>query len=87
MPRPHLVVVPLSTLPNWEREFAAWAPKLNVVVMHGTQAAREVVWKHEVFAPSTADQRSDRPVCTGCLLAPCCHALPTWMDAAHKSRK
>lgn len=28
---PHLVVAPLSTLRNWEREFALWAPHLNVV--------------------------------------------------------
>lgn len=28
---PHLVVAPLSTLRNWEREFATWAPQLNVV--------------------------------------------------------
>ena len=39
--RPHLVVVPLSTLPNWEREFATWAPQLNVVMLYGNQAARE----------------------------------------------
>ena len=30
---PHLVVAPLSTLRNWEREFATWAPQLNVVSM------------------------------------------------------
>jgi hypothetical protein len=29
--RPHLVVAPLSTLRNWEREFATWAPQMNVV--------------------------------------------------------
>ena len=28
---PHLVVAPLSTLRNWEREFATWAPQMNVV--------------------------------------------------------
>lgn len=28
---PHLVVAPLSTLRNWEREFATWAPHMNVV--------------------------------------------------------
>lgn len=28
---PHLVVAPLSTLRNWEREFALWAPQMNVV--------------------------------------------------------
>ena len=34
-PRPHLVVVPLSTLPNWQREFERFAPQLNVVAMVG----------------------------------------------------
>lgn len=28
---PHIVVAPLSTLRNWEREFATWAPQMNVV--------------------------------------------------------
>lgn len=28
---PHIVVAPLSTLRNWEREFALWAPQMNVV--------------------------------------------------------
>jgi SNF2 family DNA or RNA helicase len=40
--RPHLVVVPLSTARNWEREFAAWAPYLNVVCLTGNAAARKV---------------------------------------------
>ncbi len=30
---PHLVVAPLSTLRNWEREFSTWAPHLNVVCL------------------------------------------------------
>lgn len=30
---PHLVVAPLSTLRNWEREFATWAPQMNVVCL------------------------------------------------------
>lgn len=34
-PLPHLVVVPLSTLPNWQREFARFAPQLNVVALTG----------------------------------------------------
>lgn len=29
---PFLLVVPLSTVPNWERELRMWAPFLNVVV-------------------------------------------------------
>ncbi|KAL0291025.1 UNVERIFIED_CONTAM: CHD3-type chromatin-remodeling factor PICKLE [Sesamum angustifolium] len=32
---PHLVVAPLSTLRNWEREFATWAPHMNVIVDEG----------------------------------------------------
>lgn len=28
---PHLVIAPLSTLRNWEREFITWAPQINVV--------------------------------------------------------
>ena len=31
---PYLVVAPLSTLRNWEREFATWAPHMNVVCIH-----------------------------------------------------
>lgn len=41
-PRPHLVVVPLSTMRNWEREFALWAPQLNVVALSGSADARKV---------------------------------------------
>ena len=33
--RPHIVVVPLSTLPNWQREFARFAPHLNVLALAG----------------------------------------------------
>ena len=48
--RPHLVVVPLSTFPNWEREFALWAPQLNVVPFIGNQAGRNMVKQHELYA-------------------------------------
>lgn len=40
--RPHLVIVPLSTMRNWEREFALWAPQLNVVALSGNADARKV---------------------------------------------
>ena len=43
MTQPALVVVPLSTLPNWQTELAFWAPHLNVVPMHGNEAARKVL--------------------------------------------
>ncbi|KAL0051035.1 hypothetical protein WJX82_000961 [Trebouxia sp. C0006] len=48
--KPHLVVVPLSTFPNWEREFALWAPQLNVVPFIGNQAGRTVIKAHELYA-------------------------------------
>lgn len=33
--RPHLVIVPLSTLPNWQSEFSRFTPQLNVVTLAG----------------------------------------------------
>jgi len=39
---PFLVVVPLSTLTNWAKEFRKWLPDMNVVVYVGNRASREV---------------------------------------------
>lgn len=39
---PFLVVVPLSTLSNWAKEFRKWLPDMNVIVYVGTRASREV---------------------------------------------
>ncbi|CAH8390357.1 unnamed protein product [Eruca vesicaria subsp. sativa] len=48
---PHLVIAPLSTLRNWEREFATWAPQMNVVMYFGTSQARAVIREHEFYFP------------------------------------
>lgn len=48
---PHLVIAPLSTLRNWEREFATWAPEMNVVMYFGSAAARAVARQYEFFLP------------------------------------
>lgn len=48
---PHLVVAPLSTLRNWEREFATWAPQMNVVMYVGSAPARSVIRQYEFFFP------------------------------------
>ncbi|XP_026427276.1 CHD3-type chromatin-remodeling factor PICKLE-like [Papaver somniferum] len=48
---PHLVVAPLSTLRNWEREFATWAPHMNVVMYVGSSAARSVIREYEFYFP------------------------------------
>ncbi|RHN50473.1 putative DNA helicase chromatin remodeling SNF2 family [Medicago truncatula] len=39
---PHLVVAPLSTLRNWEREFERWAPQMNVAMYVGSSQARSI---------------------------------------------
>ncbi|XP_054798276.1 CHD3-type chromatin-remodeling factor PICKLE isoform X2 [Prosopis cineraria] len=48
---PHLVVAPLSTLRNWEREFATWAPQMNVVMYVGSAQARAVIREYEFYFP------------------------------------
>ncbi|XP_024004425.1 CHD3-type chromatin-remodeling factor PICKLE [Eutrema salsugineum] len=48
---PYLVVAPLSTLRNWEKEFATWAPHMNVVMYGGTSQARAVIREHEFYFP------------------------------------
>ncbi|KAJ0029973.1 hypothetical protein Pint_12488 [Pistacia integerrima] len=48
---PHLVIAPLSTLRNWEREFATWAPQLNVVMYVGSAQARAVIREYEFYFP------------------------------------
>lgn len=39
---PHLVVVPLTVLGHWVREFHAWYPALRVVVMHDSSRAAKM---------------------------------------------
>ncbi|PSC74179.1 CHD3-type chromatin-remodeling factor PICKLE isoform B [Micractinium conductrix] len=46
---PHIVVVPLSTMPNWQREFARFAPQLNVVALSGNAEARGLIKEYEFF--------------------------------------
>ena len=81
--KPHLVVVPLSTFPNWQREFALWAPQLNVVPFIGNQVARSVIKQHELYAdPSqhktkakTSSRNADLQVSkTSSSVHLCCHS-------------
>ncbi|XP_030476827.2 CHD3-type chromatin-remodeling factor PICKLE isoform X2 [Syzygium oleosum] len=50
---PFLVVAPLSTLRNWEREFATWAPQLNVVMYVGSAQARTMIRDYEFYFPKS----------------------------------
>jgi chromodomain-helicase-DNA-binding protein 7 len=45
---PFLVIAPLSTIPNWQREFEGWT-ELNVIVYHGSATSRQMLQDYEVF--------------------------------------
>eukprot|EP01125_Pyxidicula_operculata_P016654 TRINITY_DN576_c0_g2_i1.p1 TRINITY_DN576_c0_g2~~TRINITY_DN576_c0_g2_i1.p1 ORF type:complete len:2102 (+),score=699.65 TRINITY_DN576_c0_g2_i1:116-6421(+) len=45
---PFLIIVPLSTMLNWQREFERWTD-LNVVVYHGTKESRNIIDTYEWF--------------------------------------
>ncbi|KAK1372837.1 Chromatin remodeling complex subunit [Heracleum sosnowskyi] len=47
---PFLVVVPLSTLSNWAKEFKKWLPKMNVIIYVGARASREVCQQYEFYS-------------------------------------
>lgn len=40
IPGPHLVVVPKSTLDNWQREFAHWVPGFKTFILRGEKQER-----------------------------------------------
>ncbi|KAJ6646547.1 Chromodomain-helicase-DNA-binding protein 1 [Pseudolycoriella hygida] len=44
---PFLCVVPLSTMPAWQREFAIWAPDMNIVTYLGDVQSREIIRQYE----------------------------------------
>lgn len=45
---PFLVIAPLSTIPNWQREAETWTPFMNVVTYCGNRASRQTTKKMEV---------------------------------------
>uniref|UniRef100_A0A0N5A2F6 ARID domain-containing protein n=1 Tax=Parastrongyloides trichosuri TaxID=131310 RepID=A0A0N5A2F6_PARTI len=49
---PFLVIVPLSTLHNWEREFETWTD-LNTIVYHGSTISRDITQRYEFYYSST----------------------------------
>ncbi|EGW34939.1 transcriptional regulator [Spathaspora passalidarum NRRL Y-27907] len=49
---PHLVVVPLSTMPAWQETFELWAPEVNCVYYLGNGEARKTIREYEWYTPN-----------------------------------
>ncbi|XP_054164988.1 chromodomain-helicase-DNA-binding protein 7-like isoform X2 [Oppia nitens] len=45
---PFLVIAPLSTIGNWQREFETWTD-LNVITYHGSSASRNMLQEYEMY--------------------------------------
>ncbi|VDP11344.1 unnamed protein product [Heligmosomoides polygyrus] len=50
---PFLVVVPLSTMAAWQKEFAQWAPDMNLVTYMGDVNSREQIRQFEWYVAGT----------------------------------
>ncbi|GMM37805.1 chromatin-remodeling ATPase [Saccharomycopsis crataegensis] len=47
---PHLVIVPKSTLENWQREFGKWIPQFNTVVLTGDKTQRADIINQKIMS-------------------------------------
>lgn len=45
---PFLIIAPLSTIINWQREFETWSD-FNVIVYHGSLASRRMIQEYEMY--------------------------------------
>jgi chromodomain-helicase-DNA-binding protein 1 len=50
---PHLVVVPLSTIPAWQETFEKWAPDVNCIYYLGNTAARKTIRDYEFYTSNS----------------------------------
>ncbi len=53
---PFLVIAPLSTIPNWQREFELWTD-MNVIVYHGSQTSRNMLAEYEMYYKNPKGER------------------------------
>lgn len=54
---PFLVVVPLSTINNWQSEFEKWAPDMDVVVYAGDARSRAVIREYEFYTQAQGSKQ------------------------------
>lgn len=54
---PFLVVVPLSTISSWQKEFERWAPDMNVVVYSGDSVSRGTIREFEFLLPTKSKEK------------------------------
>ena len=52
--RPHMIIGPKSTIPNWMKEFRVWAPQLRVVNLLADKENRDRIIREEM-KPGTFD--------------------------------
>ena len=45
---PHIVIVPKSTLENWQREFSKWTPEVKTCILTGDQENRNRIIKENI---------------------------------------
>uniref|UniRef100_A0A336LW14 CSON006412 protein n=1 Tax=Culicoides sonorensis TaxID=179676 RepID=A0A336LW14_CULSO len=50
---PFLVIAPLSTIPNWQREFEGWTD-MNIIVYHGSAMSRQMLNDYELYYKTDA---------------------------------
>ena len=55
---PFLVIAPLSTIPNWQREFELWTD-MNVIVYHGSQTSRNMIQEYEMYYKEDGEKIED----------------------------
>ena len=55
---PFLVIAPLSTIPNWQREFELWTD-MNVIVYHGSQTSRNMIQEYEMYYKNSDGERHE----------------------------
>ncbi|KAI4283915.1 MAG: hypothetical protein L6R35_005032, partial [Caloplaca aegaea] len=53
---PFLVLGPLSTVTNWVNEFKRWAPKIPVVMYHGTPQTRTQIRKQQLKGNASGEK-------------------------------